>query len=162
MENFQFLSDPLVANLRLWFAPIKKVLACTNSESFFAPMESQSRVGSLHRPLEFFGQLQSLISGYGEIQGLRMFRKTHLENNLPRGSHGRDPRYPKGGPKGSVLLKNFIRESYQGIYSQVQGLLWQKSDFAHSLVKNHLPWIPREMGRALGCGFKGPKELGGP
>ena len=44
------------------------------------------------------------FEGMGRPRGFRRFRKTHLENILPRGSRDRDPRYPKGGPKGPQIF----------------------------------------------------------
>ena len=67
------------------------------------------------------------IEGMGRPRGFRRFRKTHLENILPRGSRDRDPRYPRY-PKGvpwdqNFLLKIFFSESYLSVCMQVWGLL---------------------------------------
>ena len=48
--------------------------------------------------------------GMGKPRGPRRFRKTHLENILPSPFWDRDPRYPKGGPKGP---KNFFEKFSQ-------------------------------------------------
>ena len=64
------------------------------------------------------------IEGMGRPRGFWRFRKTHLENILPRGSRDRDPRYPKGIPwDQNFLLKFFFSESYLGVCMQVWGLL---------------------------------------
>ena len=70
------------------------------------------------------------FEGMGRPRGFRRFRKTHLENILPRGYRDRDPRYPKGVPwDQKFFLKNFLSKSYLGICRPVLGLLWEKSDF---------------------------------
>ena len=88
---------------------------------------------SLSQPLgKFLSFLEASIAfeGMGRPRGFRRFRKTHLENILPRGSRDRDPRYPKGVPwDQNFFLKNFLSKSYLGICRQVWGLLWVKSDF---------------------------------
>ena len=64
---------------------------------------------------KFLSFLEATIGfeGMGRPRGFRRFRKTHLENILPRGSRDRDPRYPKGVPwDQNFLLKNFLSKSY--------------------------------------------------
>ena len=81
---------------------------------------------------KFLSFLEATIAfeGMGRPRGFRRFRKTHLENILPRGSRDRDPRYPKGVPWDQKFFwKNFLLKSYLGICRQVWGLLWVKSDF---------------------------------
>ena len=46
----------------------------------------------------FFREATIAFEGMGKPRGFRRFRKTHLENILPRGSQDRDSRYPKGVP----------------------------------------------------------------
>ena len=85
----------------------------------------------------FLSFLEATIAfeGMGRPRGFRRFRKTHLENILPRGSRDRDPRYPKGVPwDQNFFLKNFLLKSYLGICRQVWGLLWVKSK-ANILLK---------------------------
>ena len=87
----------------------------------------------ISQPLgSFLSFLEATIAfeGMGRPSRFRRFRKTHLENILPRGSRDRDPRYPKGVPwDQNFFLKNFLLKSYLGICRQVWGLLWVKSDF---------------------------------
>ena len=57
----------------------------------------------------FLSFLEATIAfeGMGRPRGFRRFRKTHLENILPRGSRDRGPRYLKGVPRDQkFLLKN--------------------------------------------------------
>ena len=79
------------------------------------------------------------FEGIGRPRGFRRFRKTHLENILPRGSRDRDPRYPKGVPwDQKIFLKKFFSKSYLGICRQVWGLLLVKSYF---WPKNGYLWL---------------------
>ena len=56
--------------------------------------------------------------------GFRRFRKTHLENIIPRESRDRDTWYPKGVQWDQIFLLNvFFSESYLGVCMQVWGLL---------------------------------------
>ena len=51
------------------------------------------------------------FEGMGRPRGFRRFRKTHLENILPRGSQNRDPKYPKRWFHGTNFFKkNFSRK----------------------------------------------------
>ena len=92
----------------------------------------KNKLGSPQPLGKYLSFLEASIAfeGMGRPRGFRRFRKTHLENILPRGSRDRDPRYPKGVPwDQNFFLKNFLSKSYLGICRQVWGLLWVKSDF---------------------------------
>ena len=71
---------------------------------------------AISQPLgKFSSFLEATIAfeGMGRPRGFRGFRKTHLENILPRGSRDRDPRYPKGVPwDQNFVLKNILSKSY--------------------------------------------------
>ena len=73
--------------------------------------KTPSRTNDAHSPLEILSFLEASIAfeGMGRPRGFRRFRKTHLENILPRGSRDRDPRYPKGVPwDQKFILKKFL------------------------------------------------------
>ena len=57
------------------------------------------------------------FEGKGRPSGFRRFRKTRLENILPRGSQDRDPRYPKGVPWDQIFF--FEKFSLQKLFGDM-------------------------------------------